>query len=110
MLQGENGQAHMCQSTKEPSAPPVLRIGLPTRPPAAPQFLSEHPHLLTAEGSLALRSKLRLFASWRLPPPLCPVLLARCPGLLKESDAQMQVGGAGRGVCQGAWCRLGVER
>lgn len=60
--------------------------------PCPAQFLSDHPHLLTPEGAPELGAKLRLFASWRLPPPMCPLLLARCPALLRESEDQLQVG------------------
>lgn len=55
-----------------------------------PQFLAEHPHVLGAEGGAALCSRLALFSTWRLPAPLCPLLLARCPLLLREPEAQMQ--------------------
>lgn len=57
------------------------------------RLLVRYPHLLTPQGSAQLRAKLQLFASWRLALPLCPLLLARCPSLLKEPDAQLQVGG-----------------
>jgi hypothetical protein len=43
------------------------------------------------EGAAALGERLALFAAWRLPPPLCPLVLARCPLLLKEPVESMQV-------------------
>lgn len=72
------------------------------------QFLSDHPQLLTREGAPEIRAKLRLFASWRLPPPMCPLLLARCPRLLRESDEQLQVGFGGLAELTIRWPSVGL--
>lgn len=72
------------------------------------QFLSDHPQLLTREGAPEIRAKLRLFASWRLPPPMCPLLLARCPRLLRESDEQLQAGFGGLAESTISWPSAGL--
>lgn len=75
-------------------------------------FLAAHPHLLGGPGAAQLSAKLRLFASWRLAPPLRALLLARCPPLLAESEEQLQASAArqgcalGRCVCR--WLRAGA--
>lgn len=74
-------------------------LDLAQAPQEVLDFLSQHPQLLAGAGAERLRAALRLFATWRLPPPLCPLLLARCPALLKEGEAQLQV----RGWLAGAW-------
>lgn len=65
-------------------------LDLSTAPAEVFQFLAEHPHLLSREGSQQLRSKLLLLQGWRLPPPLCPLVLARCPPLLKQPEESLQ--------------------
>ncbi|PSC70887.1 PIGMENT DEFECTIVE 191 [Micractinium conductrix] len=65
-------------------------LSLDNAEPEVFQFLAEHPRLLGREGAAALRPKLMLLRGWRLPPPLCPLVLARCPALLEESDSQLQ--------------------
>ena len=67
--------------------------------------------MLGREGAAALRPKLMLLRGWRLPPPLCPLVLARCPALLEESDSQLQVGSAQRWQGQGRRrCRRAARR
>ncbi|KAL4448238.1 hypothetical protein ABPG75_005457 [Micractinium tetrahymenae] len=65
-------------------------LDLSTAPAEVFKFLAEHPRLLGREGSQQLREKLLLLQGWRLPPPLCPLVLARCPPLLRQSEESLQ--------------------
>lgn len=65
-------------------------LDLSTAPAEVLQFLAEHPHLLSREGSQQLRGRLLLLHGLRLAPPLCPLVLARCPPLLKQPEESLQ--------------------
>lgn len=91
MTAGQPGGSAACTAKWQQPTCPALVACLPRM-----QFIAENPHLLSREGSQQLRGKLLLLRGWRLPPPLCPLVLARCPPLLKQPEESLQVR-AGRG-------------